>query len=111
MITEADDSRHDRDMSKKTPPPRSPFPQLSEPAQIAAEIAESFRETLPENVDVSTDTESGAVVVTAVDTSKADKKRKALIVRALGEISAKKLREILADRLTLAEALELAGIE
>lgn len=101
-------------MSKKLPPPREVTNHfkveldIPTPAEAAEELASSIREEVVEGVTVTV--EGSSVVVTGPN-EKAEKKRRALIIKALGDISAKKLREILAERLTLDEALKLAEIE
>lgn len=98
-------------MSKKLPPPREIINTFKTEVDIptpAEELAESIREVVAEGVAVAV--EGSSVVVTGPN-EKAEKKRKALIIKALGDISAKKLREILAERITLDEALKLAEIE
>ena len=105
--------KYDRDMSKKLPPPREVTHTLNYKTEIeiptpAEEVAESIREEVAEGVTVAV--EGSSVTVTG-PSEKAEKKRKALIVKALSDISAKKLREILAERLTLDEALKLGEIE
>lgn len=99
-------------MSKKLPPPREIANTFKTEVDIptpAEELAESIREELAEGVTVAVEGAS-AVVVTGPN-EKAEKKRKALIIKALGDIPAKKLRELLAERLTLDEALKLGEIE
>lgn len=88
-------------MSKKLPPPREVINTFKTEVDIPAPAEE-----LAESVTVAV--EGASVVVTG---PKAEKKRKALIVKALSDISAKRLREILAERITLDEALKLGEIE
>ena len=98
-------------MSKKLPPPReiaNTFKTKIEIPTPAEELAESIREEVAEGVTVAVE---GASVVVTGPNEKAEKKRKALIVKALSDLSAKRLREILAERITLDEALKLGEIE
>lgn len=90
-------------MSKKLPPPREVINTFKTEVDISAPAEE-----LAESVTVAVE---GASVVVTGPNEKAEKKRKALIVKALSDISAKRLREILAERITLDEALKLGEIE
>lgn len=74
---------------KKLPPPRDP---------------ENLTTTAPSETPATEPEE------TAPSAAKSDKRR-AVILSALAQIPTRKLREILADRLTLDEALKLAEID
>lgn len=95
-------------MSKKLPPPREVLNTFKTELEMPLDAPPAPPPEVAEVVDLSY--EAAADMVNKAH-ERTEKKRKALIAKALSDVSAKKLREILAERITLGEALKLAEIE